>query len=77
MSLERRIRKIEDSVGGKKDFAPIIVTLYKDDDKEAIFKRLKVKYGESYEPRIIIKSTATRESAKEKHGYCYKEIDEL
>jgi hypothetical protein len=78
MLLERRLKKIEDSVGEKnKICSPAIIWLYADDNAEEILKRLKVKYGEDYAPSIIIKSTATRENAKEKHGYCYKEIDEL
>jgi len=55
MTLKKRLKKIEDSVGEKKDFAPTIVILNEGDDEETILLRLKDKYGESYEPRIIIR----------------------
>ena len=78
MSLEKRLKKIEGLAGEKtKDFAPVIITLYEDDNTEAILKRLKAKYGEGYEPHIIIQSTETRESARKNHGYLYREIEDL
>ncbi|MCM8784252.1 MAG: hypothetical protein NC818_05720 [Candidatus Omnitrophica bacterium] len=80
MSLESRIKKIEGKVGEKsKDFAPFMLILYQDDNKEEILKRLKAKYGEDYEPRIIVISPISREEARRERGNTlfYKEIEEL
>lgn len=56
MSLERRLKKIEDSVGKKnKDFLPLIV-IYKDEaDKEKQLREYTVKCGEDFsgQRRII------------------------
>ena len=77
MSLEKRIRKIEDSAGGKNDFAPTIITLFEDDNKEAILNRLKAKYGDSYKPNIIILISAiTRDEARKQRDAFYKEIED-
>jgi len=89
MTLESRLRKIEGLTGQKnKSLAPLLLTLYQDDNKEEILKTLRAKYGENYEPRIIVICSSTREEARRKeaeriaekpaiNGLFYKEITDL
>lgn len=54
MSLETRLKKLENSVK-KRSSGPDSLILYEGDDEEAILLRLKAEYGESYEPKTIIR----------------------
>jgi hypothetical protein len=49
MSLKSKLKRVERALGEKnKDYAPIMITLYKDDNEEELFKQFRDKYGEDY-----------------------------
>lgn len=72
MSIQKRLNKIEEAIRMKKEKeTPMLITVYEDDNIEEILKSLSAKYGEDYEPRIILKTPKTREEArKERIKYC-------
>lgn len=79
MSLKRRLKKIEDSVGKKnKNCSPMMMFLFEDDDEEAILRRYREKYGEYFQPRMVIKLPETREDAvKEYKDHPFFHPDEI
>lgn len=62
MSIQKRLDKIEGIIKEKsKEETPLLITIYKDDNVEKILESMKAKYGEDYQPRIILKSPKTRQ----------------
>lgn len=78
MSLESRLKKIEEVVDREtKVYGPGILWLYSDDNQEEILKQLKAKYGEDYNPCLIISVSTREEGRNNKMALTYKEIEDL